>query len=220
MLSFSDQSYQLTKRVKQGKGRMHPDFSRLAQWIDKQYGVKTINILHDTINNGEMPRLQICFEFEWEEEKFLNRNRSMDSRKQQAIAREFTRIADDIQLPYRTKDLWVIYGAFEPIAKTEAMSKIPKERINQLQQELDDQNLWLIMATSLGIKPGFFLFTDEQVKSYTGSEVINKWADRFYGLLKEYDEFGYISREHFSIYLDSKENFDTNYQSNWYYYFK
>jgi patatin-like phospholipase/acyl hydrolase len=220
MLSFSDQSYQQTKRIKQGKAKMPPGFRPLAQWIDRKYGVKTINIIHDTINDGEIPRLQICFEFEWEEMKFLNGNKSMDIRKQQAIAQEFARMADEARLPYRTKNIWVIYGAFEPIAKAEAVSKIPQEKIKQLQEELNDQNLWLIMATSLGVKPGFFLFTDEQVKAYTGSEVINSWTDLFYALLKQYDEFGYINRRDFSIYLDSKENFDANYQSNWYYYFK
>lgn len=220
MLLSSDKSYQQTKRVKKGKDKMNPDFDALAQWIDRKYGVKTINILYDTINDGKIPRLLICFEFEWEEARFLNRNRSMNARKQQAIAQEFTRIVDATRSQYHTKDLWVIYGAFEPIAKSEAISSIPEKRVKQLQQELNDENLWLIMATSLGIRPGFFLFTEEQVKAYTGGEVTNRWTDLFYALLKEYDEFDYIDRKDFAIYLDSKENFDTNYESNWYYYFK
>ncbi len=220
MLLPSDKAYQQTKRVKQRKAHMSPDFAPLTQWIYNEYGAKAINILHDTINDGEIPRLQICFEFEEEEAIFLNRNKSMDSRKQQAIAQEFTKMADMAKLPYRTKDLWVIYGAFEPIAKAEAMSKVPEEKIKQLQGSLQDANLWLIMATSLGPRPGFFLYTDEQVKAYKGSETVERWTDLFYVLLKNYDEFGYIRREDFAIYLDSKENFDTNYQSNWYYYFK
>jgi hypothetical protein len=220
MLLPSDKSYQQTKRVKQRKAHMSPDFAPLAQWIDNKYGAKAINILHDTINDGEIPRLQICFEFEREEAIFLNGNKSMDSSKQQAIAQEFTRMADMAKLPYRTRDLWVTYSAFEPIAKAEAMSKVPNEKIKQLQGSLQDENLWLIMATSLGPRPGFFLYTDEQVKAYKESESVDKWTDLFYALLKDYDQFGYIQREGFEIYLDSKENFDTNYQGNWYYYFK
>jgi hypothetical protein len=220
MLLCSDSSYQQTKRVKKGKDKMNTDFEALAQWIDSEYGVKPINILYDTINDGKMPRLLICFEFKWEESKFLNSNRSMNTEKQQAIAGEFTRIVEAAGLQYQTKDLWVIYGAFEPIAKAEVISSIPQEEIIQLQEELNDENLWLIMATSLGMRPGFFLFTDKQMKAYTGSETVNRWTDLFYALLKKYDEFDYIDRKEFAIYLDSKENFDTNYESNWYYYFK
>ncbi|PWV57047.1 hypothetical protein [Chitinophaga sp. S165] len=220
MLLPSDRSYQQTKRIKKGKEKMNIDFEPLAQWINTTYGVQPINILYDTINDGNRPRLLICFEFRSEETKFLERNGSMKAPKQQAIAQEFTRIVESAGLQYQTEDLWVIYGAFEPIAKAETINNVPGERIKQLQQDLNDENLWLIMATSFGIRPGFFLFTDEQVKAYTGSETVSRWTDLFYALLKEYDEFGYIDRNEFAIYLDSKENFDTNYESKWYYYFR
>lgn len=32
--------------------------------------------------------------------------------------------------------------------------------------------------------------------------------------------FGYLRKRGVSVCFDSKENFDTNYQSNWYYYYK
>jgi hypothetical protein len=36
--------------------------------------------------------------------------------------------------------------------------------------------------------------------------------------IKKYDEFGYIDRAKFTISIDSKENFDCTYQSNWFAY--
>ena len=45
-----------------------------------------------------------------------------------------------------------------------------------------------------------------------------EWADKYFDLLDQYNEFAYFKREHFSVYLDSKENFDKNYESNYYYY--
>lgn len=41
-----------------------------------------------------------------------------------------------------------------------------------------------------------------------------------FDILKQYDIFKYFERRTFKISLDSKENFDKNYQSNWYYYYK
>ena len=38
--------------------------------------------------------------------------------------------------------------------------------------------------------------------------------------LKEYDEFNVVKSEEFILRFDSKENFDNNYESNWYYYYK
>lgn len=35
---------------------------------------------------------------------------------------------------------------------------------------------------------------------------------------KAYNEFRYFKREEFNINLDSKENFDHNYEGNWFYY--
>lgn len=42
----------------------------------------------------------------------------------------------------------------------------------------------------------------------------------YFELLKPYDEFDYFDEETFATYLGSKENFDTNYDSNWYFYYK
>lgn len=69
-------------------------------------------------------------------------------------------------------------------------------------------------------EPTFFLYTDEQVKHYENSDMRKEWANRYFDLLAPYDEFGYFTREKFNIFLDSKENFDTNYSGNWYYYYK
>lgn len=47
-----------------------------------------------------------------------------------------------------------------------------------------------------------------------------KLTEEYYNLLKLYDEFDYIRKDNYSINIDSKQNFDNNYQSNWYYYYK
>ena len=62
MIMPSDKDYKETKQIMLGKKVMQPEFKPLAEWIDKTYGVKTINIFYDTIDKGNRPRLEIYFE--------------------------------------------------------------------------------------------------------------------------------------------------------------
>jgi len=87
-----------------------------------------------------------------------------------------------------------------------------------LKKKLDDENLWEISRAFSGVT--FFLYTDEQVNCYEHSIMKELWTNNYFSILKPYDQFGYFKRGDFNIYLDSKENFDTNYASNWYYYYK
>jgi hypothetical protein len=66
----------------------------------------------------------------------------------------------------------------------------------------------------------FEKYTTEQLKKYQDSELHKKWNEQYFDILKKYDEFGYFKRDFYSVFLDSKENFDKNYESNWYYYYK
>lgn len=59
MILPSDKEYTKTKRILLGTEKMKEEFLPLAEWIDKTYGVKTINIIYDTIDKGARPRLQI-----------------------------------------------------------------------------------------------------------------------------------------------------------------
>jgi hypothetical protein len=119
---------------------------------------------------------------------------------------------------YKTDNVWVYYSAFEPIARIEANESVPQDKIVQIKKELHNEELWEISRAFSGTT--FFLYTDEQVKRYENSETRKVWADKYFEILEPYNEFGYFEREKFNVYLDSKENFDNNYESNWYYYYK
>lgn len=72
MLMPSDKDYRDTKQIMQKKAAMNPDFIDLASFIDEKFGVKTINIIYDTIDAEMRPRLNICFEFENEKQTFMD----------------------------------------------------------------------------------------------------------------------------------------------------
>lgn len=233
MLLPSDKEYKATKLIMQGKATMPTEFKPLAAWIDHTYHVKTINIIYDILEDVR-PRLQICFEFQQEEASFhINAYRGYNKNKQEAIAAQFKKtmedqglakkgIVDFLKHPHRKKydtdNVWVIFGAFQPIAKRDAASQVSPEEIRQLQLSLHNEDIWQISAYA--VEGLFMVYTDEQVKKYKDSAIQAAWTDKYFDLLKRYDEFNYLDRETFSIHFDSKENFDKNYQGNWYYYYK
>jgi hypothetical protein len=233
MITAWDNDYKETKLIMQAKASMKPEFKPLAEWIDKKYNVKTVNIIYDTIEPRNQPRLQICFEFASEKEKFDGPTLfSFDPKKQREIGQQLKtvlraqRLAKSKSLfsffqksertTYDVDDVFVYYSAFKPIAQEEANGQIPKERLEKLKEDINDKNLWYIL-NSFAIAT-FFLFTDEQVIQYEMTDLKAGWSKKYFEILKEYDEFNYWSESEFSIKFDSKENFDNKYYSNWYYY--
>lgn len=235
MIMPSDKDYKETKQIMLGTKAIKPEFKPLAEWIDKIYGVKTINVYYDTFDKGTRPRLEICFERQWEKAVFIEQNGlNFDSDKQKKIGRKFKETLKEQGLiqesgllrpfkktatsKYKTENIWVIYGDFESIARIEANESIPEEKVKALKKELTNVDIWEISRFFSGTT--IFLYTDEQVKKYKNSKEHKEWTDKYFDLLTQYDEFGYFKREFFSINLDSKENFDNNYNSNWFYYYK
>lgn len=236
MISPSDKEYKQTKQIMLGKETMNSDFRPLADFIDKTFGVRTINIVYDTIDKGTRPRIGIFFEYSHEAQGFYQNNGVVhfDSNKQKLIANKFRQtlieqglikengffdfLGKSEKTKYQTDNIWIYYSAFEPIARDEANESVPQEKVMQLKTELNCEDLWEISRCFSGTT--FFLYTDEQVKQYKNSETGKIWAAKYFDLLEPYNEFGYFKREKFNIYLDSKENFDNKYESNWHYYYK
>jgi hypothetical protein len=221
MITPSDKTYQSTKQIILGKEEMNPDFKPLANFINTKFDVRVVNIIYDHIDSKGEPRLRICFEFDYEHRSF-NANDvnepiyNFDKKKQQIIAEKFGQLVDTKR--YKAKNVWVIYSAFEPIAKIEANEKISKEELDKLQKQLNNKDIWTISRLFSGAT--IFLYTDEQLKFYENSPLKKEWADKYFEILNAYNEFGYFKRDTFDIFLDSKENFDKNYDSNWWYYYK
>jgi len=235
MILPSDKEYTQTKRIILGTERMKPEFVPLAEWIDKTFDVRTINIVYDTLDN-KTPRIQICFEYEKEKNKFLTHDISyFDKSKQKVIGQKFSEIIKQQGLSknnssisnifglnkngiYLTDNVFVIYGAFEPVAKLEATYKITQKQTEEFIKSFGNKDIWTI---SIGFSiPTFFMYTDEKVKEYDKPEIKSAWADKYYDFVKPFDEFNYFKRTDIQVYIDSKENFDKNYESNWYYYYK
>jgi len=229
-----DKEYKETKKIMQGKASMLPEFKELADWIDSTFDVKTINIIFDFLEK-EQPRLNICFETSYEQSKFRASDEvNLDSEKQKLISQKFitTDIWNKIKAEKKgqtfwgqhcksktlSNNVWVYYSAFQPIAMWEANESIPQSKIDELKKHLNNPDIWEVSRAFSGVT--FFLYTDQKMREYENSTSVKVWADKYFNLLDQFNEFKYYKPDCFSVLLDSKENFDNNYESNWYYYYK
>ncbi len=88
--------------------------------------------------------------------------------------------------------------------------------IQKLKSNLGLDDLWEIYRQYSSTI--FFFYTETQIEEYSKNGTKEVLSKTYFNLLKKYDEFGYFNNETFSIVLDSKENFDKKYESNWFYY--
>jgi hypothetical protein len=114
--------------------------------------------------------------------------------------------------------MFVVFAAFEHVARMEANESVTKNDLDQFKAKLNNQDLWEISRLSDTVT--FFFYTDAQVKHYEAAGLRDAYAREYARLIEPHDEFGYFRRRGVLAYFDSKENFDSNYESNWYYYYK
>lgn len=218
MISSGDKEYIHSKRIKKGEEQLISPYAELADWIQERFEVKPLNIVYDILEHNKQPRLQVIFELNSDKLKFSSSNQLFPNKnKQEEIAEKFKALIDNYP-KYSAGDIYVIFGAFEPIAKEEANGKIGNEVLKSLKNDLNDPDLWAINKNFYtGI---FFFYKNHQVKIKEVDGTEEKFKDAYFEIIKKNDEFNYLKKQDFSIKFDSKENFDQIYQSNWFYYFK
>ncbi|MFO0355677.1 MAG: hypothetical protein ACK50A_01890 [Sphingobacteriaceae bacterium] len=218
MVSSGDREYIETKAIKKGQKQIQRPFSELAEWIKTNYGVRPLNIIYDVLGPSYQPRLQIIFEHYTDNINFKASNGLFpNATRQESVQNAFREIIKN-NSDYIADNLYVIFSSFESIAKEESNSKIKQEQLDALRDELKPYGIWEIRRNFYtGI---FFFNSDEQLRLNDNLETKNRFQREYFKLIKSCDEFGYLEESSFSIMLDSKENFEKNYQGNWFYYFK
>lgn len=221
MIVPSDPDYVETKRVKQGKHVLAPLFKDLADWISTRYpGVTVLNIYYDRVASTAkivLPRLSVIFEWEDEAKAFrVPDSMNYDRFKQAAVAAKFEELLKaQHDGSFDTNRLLVIFCAFEPVARLEAIWSVRPEQLVQLQSKLNNPAIWRIRADFDGI--GIFFHTDAQLQKLE-DELTTQCSDALADIMSAYDEFGYFRRRPARVTFSSKETFDRDYQGNWFYY--
>lgn len=220
MISPWDEDYQQTKRLRNSGAGLESPFKEMAGWVEANYGVKVLNVIYDTINPGNRPRLSVVLETEEEVGKFRNGPFGNFNQVEQRRVQEQLNnlLSKDGNSRFRTDGLFVIFVGFERVARVEANESVTDKQLRQLKDKLANTDLWEISRCFDGVT--FFFYTDEQARKYESAGFQQTYAEEYSRLVKDYDEFGYLKKGGVRVAFDSKENFDNNYQSNWYYYYK
>ncbi|RFZ92107.1 hypothetical protein D0C36_11720 [Mucilaginibacter conchicola] len=230
MIVQTDKEYSSTKMILQGKASIGEDFKSLADWINDTYQIRPINIEYDMFVDPEgnrRPRLNVIFKF-WDEQNEFSSNESyFDSVKQAAIKQQFEQYLrtkrEKIGLfrkisnwlfnsDYHTKDMFVIFISFEMAAKADVNNMITSDKLEILKSEIDNSDIWKIERLFDGAC--FIFYNTEQANANSQNSYADILAERYYDLLKSFDEFDFFKRSELSIILDSKENLDKNYHGN------
>jgi len=219
VLATTDLAFMETHAIKQHKSSLNPDFVELVNWISSVYNVEVLNVHYDFINpSGEqVPRLDIILESEQDLEKFRDGEDRFVTEISDLVSNKFSSIVFDKQLEYQTENLMVIFSSFVPIAKSYVNTQMVKLELDRLINEVELPVVWKIQ-NYFG-KVTIFLFTDEQVEKHAQSSWIKDLKLRYFEVLKVYDTFGYFDTSQTVISIDSKENFDNNYNSSWFLYY-
>ena len=219
MLNYS---YEDTKLILKGKKKLNIVLSVLAKWITFKYNVKVLNIYYDF---STIPILYIILEKRTEIHTFTNNNFIYDSIKKQLIINELSEIMKKQKftffrkrINYNINNMSLNFSAFSPIAISEANHKISNEEIKKIKNSFENDYIWEISRCFDSAT--IFFYTNKQSLDNQNSLLKEKIETMYFNLIKKYDEFNYCKRETFKMNVDSKENFDTNYASNWYYYYK
>lgn len=211
-----DESYKLTKLIKQGKEIPNTDFAILATWIDKTYHVKTLNIIYDKIDLEKRPRLQIILE---NSETFFKNNFAYEDEVKVRVLNQFKELLliNDLSRKYKTDKIFACFIDFEEAAKTEVRWNIPLHTIEEFQATLNIKEVWKVYPETF-YSITVFLYKNEHVENFLKNGIKEYLNKRCFELLKNYDEFDYYQKDQFSILLESKDNFDQIYNSNWFNY--
>ena len=220
MITASDKEYIQTKLIKQGKIFLNGPFLELAEWINQQKGVTVLNVIYGKVIPDDRPRLQVITETQEEQLKFRHGDfGNFIKSEQDQITQKFKEILKRDRIDkYETEQLFVVFSAFEPIAKEEANNAIPDKEIKKLKKQLNNSDLWKIERCFSNIV--FFFYTESQVLKSSRTGLKKNYTDEYFKIIMKYDEFAYFQRNEFNITFDPKENFDTNYQGNWFYYWR
>lgn len=234
-LSSTDPDHDELRLIKRGEKQIDPVFDQFVAEFQQAFGIVPLALATDLLPatrvTNARPRLGVVLERTAEQLAFRSPDTvNYDQAKQADVARIVARSvpATDLSRLFGVAaepdvdwaaDLFVHFTEFESTAKSTAHASIRGAELDRFVAGLGlGDQFWCTQRYSG--PPVVFVHTDAQAAVLRDSEMLERWADLYFALVKAHDEFGYLSRDEIVIRVDSKETFDRDYQSSSYYYFK
>jgi len=222
MVTLTDKSQFQAGAIKQGKHKLATVHQEIMDWITKQFGVRALDFYCETrVTSKGSPQQLIHVILETAEEvKQMQPNRAGNI----LIAEQFLKYfkSADSDNPIQDQDPLkrnILSFETNPFPEIVVTYRPFKEVTTEIRQEmLDDEDrailktfesVWTISMSVV------FYYTDAQIKENLANGTSAKINEALEQAAKKYEfTFGSPCR------FDSKESFDRDYESNWYYYWK
>lgn len=219
MLSPSDPVYVATRKIRLGAAKLKPPFKDCVDRLRAAFpGVSILNAFHERIPPDNIPRLTVVVEYDREQQQFLDDIGNYDKEKQEkaaAIFREALKSArNDL---FDTKNLLVIFSDFEGVARIEANAKVKEIEMERLRRRMGPDSIWAIKR--ILDRVDFLFYRDAELSGPTDG-LKKRLAGAYAALVAPHDEFGYLAKRPITAVFSSKETFDRDYNSSWFYYYR
>lgn len=215
MTSPRDPEYAATARLLRGDARLGPPFDRLAAAVGETWGVRVVNVVHDRTLHGR-PRLQVIV---WDEDEVapFRDGAGFDREAQAAIADRFRSLLGWVsRLRYDTDGLFVVVSAFAPLARWEAVGRVPEADLETGVRRAGLPDVWTVRSQFDGVV--VFVHTDAQVTEAEARR--DACTTAVLDLLAPHDAFGVLTPDTLRLSFDSKETFDRDFDGSWFGYWR
>lgn len=219
MPTLSDRSQFQAHEVQQGRYKLAADHLEIVEWIGKEYGVTALDFWCETRKTNKGPSQQLVHLVlgTTDDVKKLQTNRSgvaigerfLDHFKSTSSNAPTADPTKNDVLPFSSEPFPEIIVTFRPLKYPDGkiMTEMYNEEIRATLKTFE--SVWTISMSVI------FYYTDEQIAANRS----NGTSDKIDAELKKVaTKYGYRNVSDYRF--DSKEAFDRDYESNWYYYWK
>ncbi len=225
MITPNDTDYKETKAVLSGEREIDETIKKLIIWIEEQFQIKVLYVVKDYLDTLNKPRLNVVLEEYSDVDSFRDKSFNYDSQKQSLISSKFEEI-DGVKkdslinslFKKKSDKYFVCFSAYNPVAKSDVVAQIPPEQLAEFKKRNTKECVWQINDSGTGMI--VFVYQDSEIDEFKKSGKIEQLKKEFFEMVKPVDKENYFTIDNIAVGVDSKQNFDENYESNWYYYYK
>jgi hypothetical protein len=220
MYTLTDRSQFQAEAIKYGDHKLPPAQQEIMDWITKQFGVHALDFFCETRENSKGLRQQLVHVIveTVDDVKRMQANRADHTLVAERFSKYFQSadLVNTIPDPLKSDVFPTDTNPFPQITVTYRPLKGLDRNVLQEMHDDEEQavlktfeSVWKISVTVI------FYYTDAQVKENLTNGTSSRISEALGRVAKKY---GFDPGSQYRF--DSKESFDRDYESNWYYYWK
>lgn len=214
ILYKKNKSVKSEKEISLNEEISEEDYFEIKKYISETYNLDIHEILFTLLKSSNNKNL-IRFEIKLENNASYM-NLQVNEKIKDEISFYITEKEFELQDKYKAK-FFVFFSSFEQDELERLYEKLP-QNLDFLLEEINNQNIWLIKNV-FSTRIVVFFYSNNQIPDLKEKERIAEILKEYiYSSLRKFDSYNKLKKDEINIEFDTKENFDTKYEGNWYYY--